>query len=452
MTDSNNNSRADSLKLFTAENVLGGSPFLAHVLRTRDDLSRSSDGNIVDYDAAADRLKEEVRNLPRLELQTNVPSGAESAYQRQLLHALEKINEDHDRVARKLIKIKSRLMSALTVMKNQRAQFKAYFILGFPVAIHTAAIPGMKMSPKDIGEVAAAEYSRIMDNLDNVAIGLVGEIEMLEAETKLSKAAATESYKQGKAQVDLMWHSIQSHSAIGLDDDPGALLKKPLIEEEDGDEIPSFVSRHTKEVRFGASIRPEPTGEIKGTFFKQGDPKPVTPAVDDSGEPVVITMPQWSNSRLLELAEEEEKAELGPVLACSPEIYEEIKAQNEEPKSVEPEPDLGVLSDSHTIGDYKLTWDLTDQILHPTKSVLIEDIEDSPPHTMQEASKLMAEATLGETLDAVDFKPVTGKALILPEGKLVEDIESFINSPELLATPAPTNPRKKLVLLDEDEL
>jgi hypothetical protein len=113
---------------------------------------------------------------------------------------------------------------------------------------------------------------------------------------------------------------------------------------------------------------------------------------------------------------------------------------------------LGVLSDSHTIGDYKLTWDLTDQILHPTKSVLIEDIEDSPPHTMQEASKLMAEATLGETLDAVDFKPVTGKALILPEGKLVEDIESFINSPELLATPAPTNPRKKLVLLDEDEL
>ena len=463
-------SKADYMSLFTAENVLKDTPFLAHVLRTRDDISRSSDGNIIDYYTAVLRLKDEVDSLPRLELQTNVPSGSESAYQRQLIHALEKINEDHDRVASKLIKVKSRLMAAITMMKDQRAQFKAYFILAFPVAIHTADIPGMKMNPKDIGDVAAGEYSRMMDNLDNVAIGLISEIVLLEAKTKLSKASAAESYKQGKATVDLMWHSVQSHGAIGMDDNPGALLKKSLIEEEDGDEIPSYVSRHTKEVRFGASIkRPEDAApaEIKGTFYKEGDPKPVT-LVDEDGEirvvsftlperkdpveyPVTISESEWSPTRLLELAEEEEKAELGcPVLACSPEIYEESKAQNEEPKPVEPEsvkpesvkPELD-LSDSHVIGDYKLKWDLTDQ--PTTSSVLIEDIEDSPPHSMQEASKLMEEASIGEAV-VPDFKPVTGKVLTAPE------LENLLNEHDPLATPAPINPRKKLVLLDEDEL
>jgi hypothetical protein len=482
MTDDKNNSRADYLKLFTAENVLGGSPFLENVLRLRDTLSRSSDGNIVDYDAAALRLRDEVKDLPTLELQVNVPAGSESVYQRQLLHALEKINEDHDRVSRKLMKIKSRLVSALTMMKNQRAQFKAYFSLAFPVAIHTASIPNMKLSVKDIGEVAAGEYSRVMDNLDNAAISTLSEIELLELEIKSRKQAAASVYQLGKDQVNLIWNSFQANGAIGMDDNPGALLKTFPVED-DGDEIPSFVSRHTKEVRFGASIKrpeplalPEPQAEVKGTFFKQGDPQPVTPIVDDDGEirvvtlesvgtftlperkeppeyPVEVTIGEWSPSRLLELAEEEEKAELGPVLAASPEIYEEIKAQNEEPVAVVV--NGSVTTDSPVVNQPvpftdKQFW-IADS--NPTTSVLIEDIEDSPPHFMQEASKLMEDATLG--VPVVEFKPVLGKALTVPEAPSIltaTELEALLNEPNPLATPAPLNPRKKLALLDEDEL
>ena len=353
----------------------------------------------------------------------------------------------------------------------------------------------MKLSVKDIGEVAAAEYSRVMDNLDNAAISTLSEIELLELTIKTRKQSAAAVYQLGKDQVNLIWNSFQANGAIGLDDNPGALLKTFPVED-DGDEIPSFISRHTKEVRFGASIKrpeplalpePEPQAEVKGTFFKQGDPQPITPIVDDDGEirvvtlekagtftlperkeppeyPVEVTIGEWSPSRLLELAEEEEKAELGPVLAASPEIYEEIKAQNEEPKTitVEPETEPQVVTlhagidevdtppnpDHSMVVNYDVDWS------EPTKLVLIEDIEDSPPHSMQEASKLMEEATLG--VPVVEFKPVPGKDLTVPPEDssilTATELETLLNDPNPMATPAPLNPRKKLMLLDEDEL
>lgn len=520
MTDnsSNDDTRLDTLLLFTAENLLSDSPFLEQVIKLRDSISRNPDGTVIDYDAVVHRIKDEVDALPSLELQQDVPAGSEGAYQRQLLHALERINDDHDRVTRKLLKIKSRLVNALTMMKIQRGQFTAFYSLAFPIAIHTANIPGMKLSMKAIENMASGEYSRLMDNLDNAALSTISEIGILEVEIKSRKAAQAVKYQLGKDQVNAMWNSFQSNGAIGLDDDPNALLKQFPVEE-DGDEVPSFVSRHTKEVRVGASIKkpeaiggvlppgePFIVGELKGTFHKQGDPKPVTPIEDDGGDlvvirkPMVITMPEWSKSRLLELAEEEDNIG-GPVLACSPEIYAEIKKNNEEVigpdeeglaaiaelarkanaetmaeieatrqekmKKLVTAPEISItevmkltapvdaceddFSNEPLVRDYKAKWD--DLQPTTTKAILIEDIEDSAPHTMQEASKLMEEATLGEALEAHGFKPIPGKALVLPEGvKPVEDIESILNAPEPLATQAPVTPRRKLMILDEDEL
>jgi hypothetical protein len=484
MTDQNN-SRDDILNLFTAENILGGSPFLKFVFELRDKLSRDSDGELIDWDTAMLRIQDEVKNLPTLELQTDVPAGTESVYQRQLLHALEEINATHDRVARKLIKIKSRLMAAVTVMKNQQSQFVAYFALGFPVAIHTANVPNMKMTPKGIEAIAAGEYSRVMDNLDNAAVSMLCELKLLEAEIKLSKVSAAEAYALGKDQVGLLWNSPQSNGAIGLDDEPSLLLKAP-VEGDDG-EIPSFVSLHSKEVRFGASIkRPQ---EIKGTFVKHGDPQPVT-FIDDDGEirPVVggslppdevafdyeqpeavqpsrpIKMPKLDVAGLdydipseptesviveadVDWVEITPDAEgLAAIGEIARKMNEETRAEAEEAHQAKAEADR-----QKTAALLNTTWsfsDFADQLLKPTKSIIIEDVQDSPPHSMQEATKLMEEASLGE-LKTANFKPITGKVLT---SKLVEDIEGFLNDPDPLANPAPTNPRKRLMLLDEDEL
>ena len=493
MTDSNSNDdRLSTLLLFTAENLLGDSPFLEQVVKLRDNISRNPDGTVINYDAVVHRIRDEVDSLPSLELQQDVPAGTEGAYQRQLLHALEQINDDHDRVTRKLLKIKSRLVNALTMMKIQRGQFTAFYSLAFPIAIHTANIPGMKLSMKAIENMASGEYSRLMDDLDNAALSTISEIGILEVEIKSRKAAQAVKYQLGKDQVNAMWNSFQSNGAIGLDDDPNALLKKFPVDE-DGDEVPSFVSRHTKEVRVGASIKSpvsiggtlEPSeqtlvgGELKGTFYKQGDPKLVTPIEDDGGDlvvirkPRIITMPEWSKSRMLELAEAEDN--MGGLLACSPEIYAEIKKNNEEvigpdegglatiselarkanaetmaeievetqrkmkklvvPPEVPAEEIMKLkadideckskndLSNETLVTDYKVKWDNFQPTT--TESVVIEDIEDA----------------------ATAAKAVAGLV-----GEPVEEIESILNDPEPLATVAPLTPRKKLLILEEDEL
>lgn len=414
MTDLNNSSNtldldlAKGMGLFTADHLLFNSPFYGEVIKLRDNLSRNSDGNIIDYDAATKRLRDEVTDLPTLELQMSVPSGTESAYQRQLLHALEKINDDHDRVLHKLFKIKSRLANAVTLMKIQRSQFVAFFSLAFPIAVHELNIPNFKLSVKAIEKIAEGEYSRVMDALDMAAPSTISELEILEREIKRRKAAQADKYQMGKEQVNLMWHSIQSNGAISLDDEPSALLKKLPIEE-DEDEIPSFVSRHTKEVRVGASIkRPEP--EIKGTFFKQGDPKPVTPFVDDDGEIFIVGHLLPNGEYEDDLTDKEKLVTNGSVTLGAP------------PVALNQPISLPVVS----FKPWSVT-ELTDQMLNPTKPVLIEDIEGIPSQSKAASAPLE--------------KPT-----------LVEDIESFLNRPEPLATPALSEPRKRLVLLDGDEL
>jgi hypothetical protein len=103
--------------------------------------------------------------------------------------------------------------------------------------------------------------------------------------------------------------------------------------------------------------------------------------------------------------------------------------------------------------DYTAKWD--DLQPATTKTLLIEDIEDSKPHSSQEASQLMEDAILGE-LDLPEFKPITGKVLTIAPDKIVpvDEFESIMNDPEPppMATPAPTTPRKKLMILDEDEI
>jgi hypothetical protein len=513
MTDNHSNdSASDYLNLFAAENLLATSPIMEQVVKLRNNISRNSDGNLVDYDDMLRRIQSEVDILPVLELQQNVAAGTEGAYQRQLLHALERINDDHDRVLRKLLKMKSRLVNAISLMKNQRSQFAAFYNLAIPVAIHATNIPKLKLSAANIKEMAAGEYSRLMDNLDQAAPSLISELEILELEIKGRKAAQAAKYALGKDQVNAMWNSFQSSGAIGMDDNPDALIRKFPVDEEDEDEIPSFVSRHTKEVRTAANaslVRPpqtmcsvcgekqvdSPSGmtcinghggvepdedeeiggfELKGTFFKKGDPKPITPISDeDGGDAVVIRtsrvikMPDWSKERLEELAENEPSG----VMACSPEIYEEIKANNEpDAEGLAAIAEIARKANAETMAEIEAT--------HKTKMDKLTTIPIPELTNIEEILKVKTSVVdyPNEPLVVVDYKakwddlqPTTTKAVVIEDieddlqpmkvakvtalvGEPVEDIESVLNDPEPLATVAPATPRKKLMIMEEDEL
>ena len=513
-TDNNSLTPTDNLNLFTAAHLLSDTPILEQVLKLRDELSRESDGILIDYDDMGKRIKAEIANLPTLELQMDIPSGQEGAYQRQLLFALGQINDDHDRTLRRVIKLKSRLLNAVDLMKSQRAQFGAFYALAVPVAIHGGTLPpDQKLTPAHIKEMANSEFSNLMDRLDYLAPSLISELKILEVEIKQRKVAQADKYALGKDQVNAMWNSIQSNGAIGLDDDAGGLVKRTPLEE-DTDEIPSYVSQHTKESRVAANEsyvkKPcdtycskcgekqfnTPSGDtcpnghggaegvykrakllsleeleaalngedstpvvinadgtvtpIKGTFVKTGDPKPITPIVDEGGgeaiieklteledaptwvrKPSVITVPddvskeeiQWTAERMKELAESEPKTLIvepqeptgEPVALPAEHVCEagtiHLDAEMEARFVNEP-------TESVTI-EYEANWEESDT----TKELLIEDVPD----------------------------PVPTPRLVLPEGaQIVEDLESIVNTPEPLATQAPATPRKKLILDDED--
>lgn len=487
----NNNSitvltATDTLNLFTADTLLFGTFIMNQVLALRDELSRGSDGEIISYDDMFLRIQEEVDGLQSLALELDIASGSEGAYQRQLLHALEKINDDCDRVLRKIIKLKSRLINAKSLMTNKCSQFTAFYSLAVPAAIQASGMKH-KFSMSHIKEMAESEFSRLMDNLDNAAPSMINELQILEDEVKSHKKTQAEKYQLGKDQVNAAWTSIQgnSNSGISLDDDPGKLLKSQskFPVDEELDEIPTYVSRNSKEVRVAAnpSLEPRskpdpeprvvdplktallevedaidhelgvttrsleepydenclldtncakcgeqqfntPSGatcknghggaegvsrdEIKGTFIKRGDPKPITPIVDDGGDPITVvftpdsppaqppiqwSQPEWSESRILELSEDEP----GGIMAASPEIFEELKSATDQDKS------------------------------------------------------------FAEALEESGFKPVKGARLIHDEGpkaKPIEDVDSFMNEPEPIATAAPTSPRRKLMLLDDEDI
>ncbi len=420
---------AENLHLFSADNLLSDTPIMAQVLKLRNTLSRDSDGTIICYEDMYQRIQDESGSLPSLDLQMDIPAGQEGAYQRQLLHALEEINDQYDRVLRKVIKMKSRMLNAKNLMDIQRTQFSAYYHLAIPIAIQCALLPkDFKITAPHKKELANSEYSALMDGLDSSIVSLINELSILEAEIKLRKKGQAAIYALGKDQVNAMWDSIQSGGTLSLDEDHGSLVKRSLPDEED--EIPSFISKHTKEVRVAASASlvkwldtecpycgerqfSSPSGDtcanghggaegvdryqIKGVFTKRGDAKPIAPVLDGAGNEVVIS----------EIIDHVERAKNDPDY--------QVVYSNPYPK----------WSDSH--------------IEHLAK-------QGEPP--LPEAS---------------GFKPVTGQRLILvedvpepvvtqplsQESPLVEDIESIVNEVPALATQAPLTPRRKLLFDDE---
>lgn len=502
--DSTTPSTADTMNLFTADFLLTGTQIYGQVIKLRDNISRNSDGTFISYDDMFARISAEVDDLPTLELQVDVPAGQEGAYQRQLLHALEKINDDHDRVLRKVVKLKSRLLNAINLMDMQRSQFAAYFSLAIPVAIHTGSLPPKtKISAAHSKEMAGAEYSHMMDRLDYLAPSLVSELELLEGEIKQRKKAQAATYALGKDQVNAMWDSIQSPGAIGLDDEASALLKRYPVDEDDGDEIPSYVSKHTKEVRVAASesykkpvvvaiddeddepvfIDPDgavfpligsmcskcgepqyttPSGDtcsnghggaaaladgevwsptIKGTFVKTGDPKPLTVVKDEDSNEVILSeddveeirsVNDLGNNEALQAQMDDIAEQHDNIIFAAPTEADVpvVHVRELRPGDIDPQPSAKelltqeVITELETVTVAPKKWslsDVADSIINPTKAVDVEDIPDiEEPIVVQEP--------------------------------IIEDVGDLLNEPEPIATPAPSTPRKKLMLFNEEEL
>jgi hypothetical protein len=139
----------------------------------------------------------------------------------------------------------------------------------------------------------------------------------------------------------------------------------------------------------------------------------------------------------------------------------------------EPQPSAKELLTQEVIADLDMVtvaakeWSLPEV----TKALDIEDVSEPETddelrnrlaqdplviHLREYVAKLADEdegPTLQEALDEVGFAPVPGVRLVLDEGAaIIEDVGDLLNASEPIATSAPTTPRKKLMLLDDEEL
>lgn len=316
-----------TLNALKAENLLAGSYVLTQIESLRTNLKYRSNGDAVSFDDFYLKLQKEVEDLPRLQLMNTVATGTENQYIMQLVKGLETIFDDADRVVRRVIHFQSKLQNAVSQVSKLRAAFNAWYSLAAGEALEDN---GAKFPSNQLKDLASSEFSRLMENLDVEVDSLLAAVKVQTDQIKQWKKTQQDKFNLGKDQANASWTSgLPNFGESGGRADQ--LLEKGFAveEEEEDNEAPAFVSqkpRITPDVeeavtqaladnRLAGLPKPSPavieeiketvartaTGrptleelqkeiaaepaedraDAKGTFFKRGDAKPITPVVSD---------------------------------------------------------------------------------------------------------------------------------------------------------------------------
>ncbi len=231
----------DILSGFAAETLLGSD---AHVIKEiialRDDLRYSSKGNEISLDDAFMQLQQAVDSLPSIVLDMDVPPGTENEYLIRLSTAQEKVLDDCDRVLRRILEYQSKLKNAERSIKKYKSDFMAWYILA---ASYVVMQHKVKFPPSQVKQLAEAEFTRLIDDVDVQVDNLISSVEHLTEEARQHKKIQSEKHGQGKDQANASWTSHLGNP-IGIAPNRADDMAQEFAEEDVGeDEVPAFVSR-----------------------------------------------------------------------------------------------------------------------------------------------------------------------------------------------------------------
>jgi hypothetical protein len=286
------------LQAFKAEVLLADADILTRIDNLRKSLQYSTEGQQVAFNDYLVTLREAVDAIPRLELETDVSPGTENQYSIQLVASMDKIMSDCDKVLRKLSHFQGRLRDAERQINNLKAEFIAWYLLA--AASLVASLEDIKLPSKEIRNLAEAEFSRLIHNLDLKVLAVLEDLKLETERVAQHKATQKEKHNLGKDQANASWTStLPAYSnAIIENEKPDILAQEPEIEEDEPG-VPAFVSKKPSI----ASVTGD--DQIKGTFRKTVTSlTPVQVVKDEKGEPAVhVKLPR---KRLLLDDEDEE--------------------------------------------------------------------------------------------------------------------------------------------------
>lgn len=301
------------LKQLQAENLLAGTHVLSQTTALKNGLRYKSNGTEVAFDDFWQGLTERIRTLPKIELKPRIAPGTEDEYLIQLANALEQVYDRVDQALADVLFFQGKLGTAVVECKNLRASFGAWFTLALEGKLKEL---DMKLPGKQQSALAESEFSRIVDGVDGDLESLLKVVEVQEQQLKNAKKLALNKYNLGKDQANAAWTSGLPREN-GYGGDPEALLRKAVpeaaLEEEESEEVPSFVSKRPTVGITGSNSVPVNQEPIKGTFVKTMPAVKLEPVKNEDGQPTIVAV----NSDQTMVA-----SPLGPIPAVNPELKE----------------------------------------------------------------------------------------------------------------------------------
>lgn len=296
---------------FKAEAVLGeDAEIFQRIVALRQSMTYASGGQVRSFEDYFTILREAVDGIPKLELETDVIPGTENQYSLEMATTMEQIVDDSDRVMRKLAHFQGRLRDGERTVANLKSEFVAWYMLVAGQLL--AGLEDVKLPLKELRNLGEAEFSRLMGNIDVRISTMLDDLQIEFDRVSSHKSAQREKHSLGKDQVNASWTSVLPSYGGAIAPEASSRTKPQDQEEELDDEAPQFISRKpsisamqqrlnqakpgdTVVVRQTENVAPKiaaiedvgPSGdcnltEIKGTFAKTGDPKPITPVVTDT--------------------------------------------------------------------------------------------------------------------------------------------------------------------------
>lgn len=230
----------DILSGFSAETLLGSDCHaIKEIAALLHDLRYSSQGSEISLDDAFMQLQSEVDSLPVLTLDMDVPPGTENEYLIRLSTSQEKVLDDCDRILRRILEYQSKLKNAERAIKKYRSDFMAWYVLA---ASYLVMQHKVKFPPSQVKQLAEAEFTRLIDNVDVQVDNLISSVEHLTEEARQHKKIQSEKHGLGKDQANASWTSHLGNPN-GIAPNRADDMAQEPDEEEVDDEVPAFVSR-----------------------------------------------------------------------------------------------------------------------------------------------------------------------------------------------------------------
>lgn len=261
-----------------SEALLGESNLFEQIKKLCADLQyETADGRLA-FDDYFKTLVEAIDAIPRLELENDVAPGTETTYQMELAQSAERIVDECDRIFRRLNHFSGRLRQAEDRVNNQKAEFVAWYMLA---ALALVKDLDLKLPVVEVRKLGEAEFSRHMSGLDSALTYLIEAVKIETSKVAHHKAAQKEKYDYGVDQANASWTSTLPAFSGAIPE--GRADQRSAVQEPDEEDAPPSLKQPPFAIRDTLRIlkpeEPPKVGdeEIKGTFVKTGDPKPVIP-------------------------------------------------------------------------------------------------------------------------------------------------------------------------------